>query len=445
MITLDLDAFAAEHGTTTIDELLFLLRRRYADHREIATLASTELVANDPALVDQVEERLALYFNDIGNCFQDAWQGVRNALGHRARLARCPTTEDLVGHYSGMPAVVLGAGPGVDTRWDAIAEARRGALLFVCDAMVRPCMARGIVPDFVCAIERLPDVYDCMVGIDKTGMTLIAPAVIEPRLVDDFAGRVIWAWRACLLEQWTAPAVRPCNVGHSSGTLAVGAAALAGCSPIYLVGHDLCMQGGETHSATADAMVQLTAANLDRDYFHTRIATQNWCGAPVTTINLWQMLRADIEHILAEHPRQSVILTGDGLAIRGAQPGELHPGTLGRLPRLRDGTMRVPERAVRGNDITAHYPQLIRDCDTLVARCQSVLDRPTPDGAERLRLSTIVGQSTAVLWGELLQSVYEAGLVRLHLQVASEADTHRHVAKTIMAIARLLREELPRE
>jgi hypothetical protein len=443
MTTLDIDAFAALHNATTPDQLFYHLRRHYADHRQIATLASTTLIGRDPELLDLVEERLALYFLDLGNSFQDTWQGVGNALGHRSRLTTCPTTDDLAGRFAGMPAVVLGAGPSVDPCWDAIAAARQGAILFVVDAMVRPCLARGIRPDFVCAVERLPDVYDCMAGLDKSGMALIAPVVVEPRLIDDFGGRVIWAWRACLIEQWIDPGVRPCNTGHSSGTVALAAAALAGCDPIHLVGHDLCMQGAATHCATADSMVEMTADHLDRDQLHIRTPATNWKGDPVITIPLWELLKADLEHTLSEHPDRRAIVAGDGLAIRGTTRGSLPATGWKRLPRRRDGTLAMPRRRAPGADVCTLFPQIRQDCDALEKVCRDILAAPGPDDAERLRLSRIVPPSTVILWSELLQNILEAALVRLHLQPWSTRETHHHVAITVLTVIDILRQELP--
>lgn len=427
---LDLDQYAAEIGAADDRETLFYaLRVRFSDHSAIASLASTKLVSRDPDLLREMDERMALFFDDLGNCPFDTWDGVRHALHNGERVANAPTTADMRGHHAGVPAIVLGAGPGAASRLDALKDARKGAILFVCDVMLGPCLERGIIPDYVSAVERVPITFECMARFPKDGMTLLGPPVLEPRLVQDFGGRVVWTWRGCSLERWLCPEAAPNDFGHSCGTSAIGAALLAGCSPIYLVGHDLCMQSGKTHCGEADDSTKATAENLNTSHFHMVSDATNVHGQPVQTTHLWRMFRQDIELQMKQHPRAVVINTGDGLPLAGSTLGEL-PTTWASI------TDRAPPvRKVPGEDPRRHLlTMLYRDIPKIRKRCDQVSLAPTPSHRDLL-MSRMTDERTALIWSEILQSLYYGALVRMHLQPEQE---HEMLRRTAHAIERTL-------
>lgn len=437
MTTLDLDRFAADNDCTTNERLVFLLRQVYATASMIASLVSTKLVSADPERLAYCDREMAWFFDDLGNCFQDSWEGVRNALANGSRLATHPTTGDMRGRFAGMPAIVLGAGPGAADRWDAIKASRGHAVLIVCDVMLGACLARGIVPDFVSAQERLPLVYDSMQGLDKTGIALLAPMVIERRVVDDFGGRVVWCWRGCLMETWVDERIQRNNFGRSCGVQGIGAALLAGCNPVYLVGHDLCMQGDRTHAGGAHALTEQTTANIaeDSDEYHRKQAARSISGREVTTTHLWGMFKSDIEHITREHPTQTVINTGDGLHIDATTPGE--------LPKAWSQRVKVPGfgRLAPGKDPSTLVKTMLSDIPSIEKRCREIVESTAPDH-ELSRITTMVDPSTAGVWCEIYGSTYAAALIRVHLQPSQHATMLKRTANTMLHTLPRVRAEL---
>lgn len=439
MTTLDLDRFAADNNCTTNERLVFLLRQIYNTASMIASLISTKLVSADPERVAYCDREMAWFFDDLGNCFQDSWEGVRNALSNGARLATHPTTGDMRGAYAGLPAIVLGAGPGAADRLDAIKDIRGHAVLIVCDVMLGACLERGIVPDFVSAQERLPLVYESMQGLDKTGITLLAPMVVERRVVDDFAGRVVWCWRGCLMETWVDDQIQRNNFGRSCGVQGISAALLAGCNPVYLAGHDLCMQGDQTHANGAHELTQQTTVNIseDSDEYHQKRPAKSISGRDVVTTHLWGMFKSDIEHIIQEHPQQLVINTGDGLPIKGTLPGELLPEwTMERSISLPVFTRKKP-----GNNPLALIQTMLSDIPQIEKRCQEVLSVDAPSH-ESLRLTTMVDHKTAGVWCEIYGSTYASALIRVHLQPSQHIAMLKRTANTILHTLPRIRAEL---
>lgn len=432
---LDLDQYAEANGNKTKEEILHSLRQDYCTAVRIASLATTELRAKDPALLEFIDLELSYRFDDLGNCFYDCWSGIKNALMNGTRLATAPTTDDLRDKLVNRAAIVLGAGPGVTPRWDDIKAAQGKAVLFCCDVMLEPCLKRGIIPDYICTIERVPASFECMQGMDKTGITVLAPPVIESRVVDDFDGRVIWCWRGCGLEIWLDHSVHRHDFGRSCGTQGVAAALIAGCNPIYLVGHDLCMDGDKTHCDDAQATTKGTAENLDTDEYHRRIPAKSISGRDVTTIRLWGMFKNDIEHILSLHPTHMVINTGDGLPITGTYPGSLPPGWGDpvALPTI--------TRAQYGRDPSELIQLMLDDIPILKQRYREVLELSEPDH-RKLIISSMVNPKTAQAWTEIYASIYVPALVRLYLDPSQHLAMLKRVAKTTLCTLDFIEKEL---
>ncbi len=113
----DIDKFKSDHNLQTRDDLMLALRYRFGTAPRIVTLASTELKSSDPELLAHVDREMAWYFDDLGNCFMDCWDGVRHAIENGAALASKPTTGDLRQKFTGLPCIVLGAGPEEPARF----------------------------------------------------------------------------------------------------------------------------------------------------------------------------------------------------------------------------------------------------------------------------------------------------------------------------------------
>ncbi len=432
---IDLDKYAEANGNKTKEEIIFSLRQDFMDATRIASLVNIEFTSADPVLMEYIDQELSYRFDDLGNCFYDCWTGIKNALMNGKRLAIAPTTGDLRGALLNMPAIVLGAGPGATPRWDAIKASRGKAVLFCCDVMLEPCLARGIVPDFICTIERVPASFECMQGMDKNGITVLAPAVIESRVVDDFDGRVIWCWRGCGLEVWLDHTIPRSDFGRSCGTQGVAAALIAGCNPVYLVGHDLCMDGEKTHCDDAQATTKATASNLDTDEYHRRLPAKSMSGRDVTTIRLWGMFKNDIEFITKSYFWSTVINTGDGLPIEGALRGGLpetwgNPITIGSI-----------SRATLGNDPSVLIGLMLADIPTLRDRFRDVVTMDQPD-YHKLMLSKLVNPKTAQAWTEIYASIYVPALVRLQFDHSQHLAMLKRVAKTILCTLDLIEGEL---
>ncbi len=403
---------------TTREQILFSLRCRCNNATAIIELCTTTFQSATPGLAEYIDTELAWSFDDLGNCFFDCWDGVRHALENGPELATKPTTGDLQGRFAGVPAIVLGAGPGASAHWDAIKASRGHAVLTVCDVMLKPCLERGIIPDFVSAIERTPEVYESLKDTPTTGTVLVGPPVLEKRVIEHFRGRVIWTWRHCGLECWIDPEIPRNNFGRSCGVQGIGVALLAGCAPIYLVGHDLCMTGDLTHAAEAQASTLDTTAKIhaDVDEYHKRKPAKSISGRDVQTTHLWGMFKSDIQHIIAEHPAAIVVNTGDGLHIDGTYAGEM-PDSWGKPIYT-----PVIQRETLGKDRSTLVPLMLAEIPIIEKAMREVMEMTVPD-SKCMQLSNIVSAETAQIWIEIYGGTYCGAALRIALQPGEPGDT----------------------
>ena len=94
------------------------------------------------------------------------------------------------------PVFIIGSGPSIDKSIEQIKRLRERAIVFSCGTGLRVCLSNGIVPDFHCEIENGPYVFDVLSIVRSqfpfTGMTLVAPFSIDPRVPTLFDDTILF-------------------------------------------------------------------------------------------------------------------------------------------------------------------------------------------------------------------------------------------------------------
>jgi hypothetical protein len=151
--------------------------------------------------------------------------------------------------FTGIPAIVVGAGPSLDSNIPAIADLRDRALVVAVDTAVRPLLAAGIRPHLVVSVDPseanarhlndLPDARD---------LWFVGEGSLTPSVFPQFKGQTFiykvsnhepWPWLAehgadcAKLQTW-----------GSVLTTAFDVAVRAGCDPIVFAGSDLAYTDG---------------------------------------------------------------------------------------------------------------------------------------------------------------------------------------------------------
>lgn len=175
-----------------------------------------------------------------------------NTLANLAVLDREADVDALEGAASGMPAVVIGAGPSLDRAIDDLRRVSGRAVLIATDTAARPLLGAGVVPHAIVSVDPSPVNGRHLLDLPGQSPVLVAEASLWPPAFDGFADRT-FVFRVGRHHPW--PWLEDAGVG--AGTLrawgsvitsAVDFALRLGCAPIALVGADCAAVNGQPYA-----------------------------------------------------------------------------------------------------------------------------------------------------------------------------------------------------
>ncbi len=180
--------------------------------------------------------------------FGQRW--VRNIGINRALIAELPGVNVLENALKGIPALVIAAGPSLDTCVPLLPALAEHAVIIAVDTALRAVLRVGVQPDFVVAVD--PQYWNsrhldhCAVE----GLCLVSEIAAYPSpLRLPFGRRFLCASPyplARFLEQ-SVDAKGTLGAGGSVATTAWDFARLIGASPVFIAGLDLAFPETRTH------------------------------------------------------------------------------------------------------------------------------------------------------------------------------------------------------
>ena len=171
------------------------------------------------------------------------------SIGNLPRICREGDAAGLADAFPSVPAVVVGAGPSLDSTLDALRALAGRVVIVATDTSLRPLLAAGIAPQIVVAVDPSELNARHLSGVRVTGETwLVAEGSLHPSVFDAFDRRTFFC-RVSDHEPWRW--LRTCGLdcGHvrtwgSVLTTAFDVAHRAGCNPIVFFGADMAYTDG---------------------------------------------------------------------------------------------------------------------------------------------------------------------------------------------------------
>lgn len=159
----------------------------------------------------------------------------------------------------GKKAIVVGAGPSLkNVDWFAFEKPRKNTVVVATNKTLIPLLKHDIVPDWVVALDGLPEVYnsfnDPVVKDYKDQVGFLGPTVLDPTVIEfalKWAKECVWGnphipsgedsehWNLNLVMELM-NGLEMMRHGGNVGTAAWLLAKHLGCNPIGLLGFDLC-------------------------------------------------------------------------------------------------------------------------------------------------------------------------------------------------------------
>nr|WP_315055754.1 6-hydroxymethylpterin diphosphokinase MptE-like protein [uncultured Lysinibacillus sp.] len=271
--------------------------------------------------VEIIRQTILSTIHTFGNDIEDSLIGLKHNLKNLPYIMKSKDTSKLLNAYKDVPAIVVAAGPSLNKNIQYLKAAEGKALIIAVDTIVQRLLKEDIIPDFICSIERLPQVYDYFYkekNIPKE-ITLVGPGVLDSRIFEEFKGEIIIPFRNEISETtWlqrvmNQPETSGISMGLSCAHVAFGIADHFGCSPIILIGQDLSYgeNENETHASGTfyDAEEPTKEQKRDQDY------VEGYYGEKVLTTRIWLQFKTWFEKRIGEANLKVIDATEGGARI----------------------------------------------------------------------------------------------------------------------------------
>lgn len=171
----------------------------------------------------------------------DSLDGIRATLMNKDMVLTKPGIDDLKGAYKDVPALIVGAGPSLDSQLETIKKNNDRFVVIAADAALKPLLKAGIRVDYCTSIERLNNYQrPFFEGLPQVTTELVAFPVVLPSQFELYPGPIRIVYRnysyfAYFEKAWPKGIVK---CGGSTSHLALRLADWFGCRKIFLVGLD---------------------------------------------------------------------------------------------------------------------------------------------------------------------------------------------------------------
>lgn len=268
-----------------------------------------------------IRQTISGVIHNLGNDVKDSLIGLEHNLKNTQYILQSKDVSYLKEAFKNVPAIVVAAGPSLNKNIEQLHKAKNKAVIIAVDTIVHRLLQENIIPDFVCSIERISEVYDYFYK-DKdipAEVTLVGPAVLDTRIFEEYKGELLIPFRneinetAWLQKMFGLNEDTGISMGSSCAHVAFGLAEHMGCSPIILVGQDLAYGASEseTHASgtTYDNQEQKVTVKRDQD------VVEGYYGGMVTTTKIWIQFKVWFEKRIGEENLHVIDATEGGARI----------------------------------------------------------------------------------------------------------------------------------
>ena len=189
----------------------------------------------------------------VGNCPNDALQGLDNTLANLERTISLPGISQLAGAFLGKPGIVVASGPSLDKNVHLLAGIEDSAIIVSADASLRHMIKRDMKPHLIACMERLDETALLFKGLDPASyedVYMVASPVVHPASFEAYEHQIIATEREYAFFEAFDFSKGNLIPGPSAGNMAFRLLKHLGCNPIILIGQDLALnEEGKTHAS----------------------------------------------------------------------------------------------------------------------------------------------------------------------------------------------------
>jgi hypothetical protein len=266
-----------------------------------------------------------------GNSVEDSLTGFKHNMGNIDQLLRAKDVSYLKNLFENKPAIVVAAGPSLNKNIDQLKKMKNKAVIIAVDTIASRLCDEGIIPDFICSIEREIETYTYFYENKKYPIetTLVGPLLLYPKIFEEFSGDIVIPMREnvgeyiWLQEIFGLSGDNSIGIGLSCAHVAFGFAEHIGASPIVLIGQDLAF--GESKEESHAGGTIYDNKEFTNNVFSTMEETlvEGYYGGYVTSTNTWINFRKWFEKEIFDKNLYVINATEGGAKIANTLQMEL--------------------------------------------------------------------------------------------------------------------------
>lgn len=345
-----------------------VISRRFARHQEIIKLPDTDFYdrhpcGGDPAFRSLFCEHFYHQFGErplwMGDSVTDCLQGAYHMALAADLLAGAPRPDEI--EKLTCPVLCIASGPTVRDHLDEIRALASKCLIICADTAMEPLLKAGIKPDIVTPLERVPQVAresfpaETYPGIIFAGTPAVHHSI--PRKFEDHilipGSDLLFSWFGC-------DPAHQFFYGQSTGVMACALGLRLTTGPVYLIGHDLCYEGTQSHWGSVNPAILNHAASDD-------VPVSGNDGQTKQARHWWNIFRRELSDLARESGRVVNINAAAGVGAKIDWALSVPLPDPSSLPDRK--TLILPEkRQDRVDAIEAKLSRLPRDAKTMLAR-----------------------------------------------------------------------------
>jgi hypothetical protein len=163
--------------------------------------------------------------------------------------------KNFTGRFSGVPAIVVSAGPSLEQNVELLRDLHDKALIIASGSAIETLMkVYGIVPHLLASLDPGKGNYPHFQNLDTGKLRLMFLCDIYPPILREFKGTLIPSetlnkTNYDLYKDSGAPELGGAMAGPSVSNFAMDIAVQLGCEPVVIIGQDLALKDGKSHAA----------------------------------------------------------------------------------------------------------------------------------------------------------------------------------------------------
>lgn len=259
------------------------------------------------------------------------YQPFRNFIENVLHLPHSFYANGLKGAFTGIPAVVCGAGPSLQKSMDVLRGVENRAILIAGGSTLAALSSQGIMPHFGMAIDPNLEEYRRMKNSFAFEVPLLYSTRVHPALFQTCNGPFgymrsgvggvpeLWMEEELgLLDELIGHYLSPETISVTS--ICIAWAQFLGCNPILINGVDMAYTGKKRYAGgvTDEEEINFRSIDAEKSAADRIVRKKGRNGKLVFTAVRWIMESASISHFAKKHPEIRFInTTEEGIGFRG--------------------------------------------------------------------------------------------------------------------------------